>query len=88
MISLENKNILITGASSGIGKATAVLCHKFGANVILSARRESELKNSCNQLKNNSNFMNQSYHYSIHINKNVTECGYKTLYTGLKNVSH
>lgn len=57
MISLLNKTILITGASSGIGKATALLCHKFGANIILTARRESELKNICNQLKNNSSYV-------------------------------
>lgn len=36
--SLANKRILITGASSGIGKATAIACSKMGANIILAGR--------------------------------------------------
>jgi NAD(P)-dependent dehydrogenase (short-subunit alcohol dehydrogenase family) len=38
--SLENKTILVTGASSGIGKATAVECAKLGASVIVTAVKE------------------------------------------------
>lgn len=42
--SLEGKNILITGASSGIGAATAIECSRSGANVIISGRNEERLK--------------------------------------------
>ena len=42
--SLENKTILVTGASSGIGRATAVACSKMGASVIITARNEERLK--------------------------------------------
>ena len=31
---LENKNIVITGAASGIGKATSLLAASYGANVL------------------------------------------------------
>lgn len=41
--SLENKTILITGASSGIGKATAILCAQMGAKLIVTGRTESKL---------------------------------------------
>ncbi|KAJ7172494.1 hypothetical protein C8R46DRAFT_1086155 [Mycena filopes] len=41
---LLNKTILITGASSGIGAATAVLFAKAGTNIILLARRADALK--------------------------------------------
>jgi len=41
--SLESKNVLVTGASSGIGRAIAVLCSQFGANVYITARREDKL---------------------------------------------
>ncbi len=41
---LENKTILITGASSGIGQSTAIECSKMGATVIITARNESRLK--------------------------------------------
>lgn len=41
--SLKGKNILVTGASSGIGKATAIECSKLGANVIITGRNESRL---------------------------------------------
>lgn len=57
MISLKNKTILITGASSGIGKASAFICHELGAHVILTSRREDELKEICNQLKDNSSYV-------------------------------
>jgi NAD(P)-dependent dehydrogenase (short-subunit alcohol dehydrogenase family) len=41
--SLEGKTILITGASSGIGKSTAIECSKLGARLILTGRNESRL---------------------------------------------
>lgn len=40
---LENKTILVTGASSGIGRATAIECAKLGATVIITARNEERL---------------------------------------------
>ena len=42
--SLAGKTILVTGASSGIGKATAVLCAQMGATVILTARDRERLQ--------------------------------------------
>jgi len=42
--SLENKTILVTGASSGIGKAIAIECSKMGAQVIITGRNETRLK--------------------------------------------
>ena len=41
--SLEGKTILITGASSGIGRTTAIECSKLGANIIITGRREDAL---------------------------------------------
>lgn len=40
---LTNKVIIITGASSGIGRATANLCAAAGMDVVLNARREDRL---------------------------------------------
>lgn len=42
--SLENKVILVTGASSGIGRTTAIECSKMGASVIITGRNEARLK--------------------------------------------
>lgn len=42
--SLIEKKILVTGASSGIGKAIAIECSKMGAKVIITARNEDRLK--------------------------------------------
>ena len=50
MTQLAGKTVWVTGASSGIGEAMALLASQRGAKVILSARRESELqrvKNLC-----------------------------------------
>lgn len=41
---LEGKNIVITGAGRGIGKAIAIACAKEGANVALVSRTLQELK--------------------------------------------
>ncbi|KGE69218.1 MULTISPECIES: SDR family NAD(P)-dependent oxidoreductase [Pseudomonas] len=40
---LEGKVALITGASSGIGRATAVVLAQRGAKIVAAARRQSEL---------------------------------------------
>ncbi len=42
MPALENKTILITGASRGIGAATALLCHEAGAAVLLHAGAKTD----------------------------------------------
>jgi len=43
-MSLKDRTIIITGASSGIGEATAKKLASDGANVVLMARREDKLK--------------------------------------------
>ena len=47
---LRSKTILITGASSGIGRATAVECSRLGAKVVITARDELRLQETFNLL--------------------------------------
>jgi 3-hydroxy acid dehydrogenase/malonic semialdehyde reductase len=51
MTDLSNRIVLVTGASSGIGQATAIKFHQTGARVILAARREDRLKDLAASLK-------------------------------------
>lgn len=50
---LKGKNILITGASDGIGKATAILASKLGAKVIMIARDEEKLQKVMDKTEGN-----------------------------------
>lgn len=49
--SLEGKKILVTGASSGIGKATAIECSKMGATVYITGRNEERLNQTFSLLE-------------------------------------
>lgn len=49
--SLEGKTILVTGASSGIGRETAIECSKLGAKVVITARNEDRLKETLDALE-------------------------------------
>ena len=53
--SLEGKFLLVTGASSGIGRSIAVECSKLGASVIITGRDEVRLKETLSQMETPSN---------------------------------
>ena len=48
---VEGKSILVTGAASGIGKATALLCAKMGAMVTITDMNEEQLKTTFDSLE-------------------------------------
>ena len=48
--SLKGKNILVTGASSGIGRAIAIACAENGASVILSGRNTARLEETLHMM--------------------------------------
>lgn len=60
--SLKGKNILITGASSGIGRECAITCNMLGANIIMVALEEDKLNLTLDSLPNGNNL---SYHQDI-----------------------
>lgn len=49
--SLEGKNVLVTGASSGIGQATAIECSKMGAKLFVTGRDADRLELTYGQLE-------------------------------------
>lgn len=48
--SLQGKTILVTGASSGIGRATAVECARMGASVVITGRDRKRLDSTYTEL--------------------------------------
>ena len=57
MKNIENKVVIITGASSGIGAETARVLAKNGAKVVLSARREERLKKLVEEIGENAVYL-------------------------------
>ena len=53
--SLEGNNVLITGASSGIGRQCAISCSRMGARVVLIGRREEKLIETIGMLASEGN---------------------------------
>ncbi|MEH7885165.1 SDR family oxidoreductase [Bacillus sp. JJ1609] len=51
MSAIKNKIVIITGASSGIGRATALKLASEGAKIVLAARREERLQELAQEIK-------------------------------------
>ncbi|RYJ42770.1 SDR family NAD(P)-dependent oxidoreductase [Flavobacterium beibuense] len=51
-MSLVNKNVVITGGSTGIGLATAKAFIKAGANVVITSRSAENLQKASNEINN------------------------------------
>lgn len=49
--SLVGKTVLVTGASSGIGRGIAIACSKMGASVVLNGRNETRLKETLSMME-------------------------------------
>jgi len=50
---LEGKTILVTGASSGIGRCVAIECSKMGARMVITGRNKERLGETLGQLEGN-----------------------------------
>lgn len=50
--SLAGKSVLVTGASSGIGRAIAIECSRMGAKVLLTARNKDRLEETLSLMEN------------------------------------
>ena len=54
---LEDKTILVTGASSGIGRSVAIECSRLGANVVITARNKERLEETFSCLEGDGHSM-------------------------------
>ena len=61
--SLEGKTIIVTGASSGIGRQCAIDCSKMGAKVVAIGRNQERLDEVVNEMKGNG--VNYSFDLSM-----------------------
>jgi len=66
IFNLNNKNIIVTGTSSGIGRQCAITFSQLGANVILIARNKERLKETYNKLDKGNHLI---------ISQDITEYG-------------
>ncbi|SFE53711.1 SDR family oxidoreductase [Alteribacillus iranensis] len=60
-LGLQNKSVVITASSKGLGKATAIQFAEEGANVLLSSRSENELKETVTEIKEKTGNKNVDY---------------------------
>ncbi len=66
MFNLMNKISIITGASSGIGRETAILFSKLGSKLTLVGRNESELDTTIYECSKNLNENDVRFNYKYY----------------------
>lgn len=73
--SLKDKTILVTGASSGIGRAIAIECSKMGAHIIITARNEERLHKTLSKMEGK---QNQAVIADLSIDKDINKLADET----------
>lgn len=72
---LSGKTVMVTGASSGIGRAIAVACSKMGAHVVLTARNEQRLQETMAQLDGDGHsYIVADLTNSTHVSNLIEQC--------------
>lgn len=71
---LDNKVVLVTGGSLGIGFAVAQKCAQNGARVIIASRTERDLKNSIEKLNAESGKSHDYYVLDVSSRSSVQKC--------------
>jgi serine 3-dehydrogenase len=69
--SLKNRNVFITGASSGIGEACAVAFAREGANLLLAARRKERIDRLARNLEDTYRVMTHTVQLDVRSNDQV-----------------
>ncbi len=73
MTSLSNKTILVTGASSGIGRAVSILCSQAGANLVINGRDIVQLNKTNELLQKKAQIISADLSDENEINKMVEQ---------------
>jgi 3-hydroxy acid dehydrogenase/malonic semialdehyde reductase len=71
MTSLKNKIVFITGASSGIGKATAQKFAEIGADILICARRIDKVKSLAEELQKQFSVKTHAFQMDVRNQKKV-----------------
>lgn len=73
--SLIGKTILVTGASSGIGRGIAIQCSKMGAAIVATGRNEAKLNETLQMLEGDGHkVIAADLSKQVHIDRLVAEC--------------
>ena len=71
-VHLKNKNVFITGASSGIGKACATAFAREGSNLLLAARRKERIDTLARDLEKTYGIMTHTIQLDVRNNDEVS----------------
>jgi serine 3-dehydrogenase len=86
MSSLQGKIVFITGASSGIGKATAAHCAAAGAHILMCARRMDRIEAFAQELRTKYGIKSHAIHLDVRNHAEV-EKALSSLPPEWKNIS-